>query len=127
MTTRVRYARQQQHHHTLKTLLASLEHGVVGTLTSISSIAEDRALSDAEKVTRIRAVLATHDTRIGLADDPVATLKASLVSALGEDDYYTILEATSLWIQNRVSPILKALTFESASGGQSLVEALTAY
>ena len=37
-------------------------------------------------------------------------LKEALVSELGEDDYYRILESKSVWIQNRVSPILKALS-----------------
>ena len=118
------YARHQQQHDTLRILLASLEHGVVGTLTTIGSIAEDRALSDAEKVTRIRALLAAHDTRRLLEDDPVAELKASLVSELGEDDYYTILEAKSVWIQNRVSPVLRALTFQGEPGARKLVEAI---
>lgn len=42
----------------------------MGTLTSIGSIAEHRGLSDAEKVTRIRAVLAQRDTRRLLEEDP---------------------------------------------------------
>jgi len=77
---------------------------MVGTLTSIGSITEDRELRDAEKVTRIRTLLATRETRHLLDQDPVAQLKASLVSELREDEYYKILESKSVWIQNRVSP-----------------------
>jgi hypothetical protein len=66
-------------------------------------------------VTRIRALLETRETRRLLEEDPVAELKASLVSELDEDDYYKILELNSVWIQNRVSPILKALTFQRRS------------
>ena len=40
------YARRDQQHETLKTLLGGLERGLVGTLTSIGSITEDQALSD---------------------------------------------------------------------------------
>jgi hypothetical protein len=36
----------------------------------------------------------------------------------------TILELKSVWIQNRVSPILKALTFQSGPGVRKLVEAI---
>jgi len=75
----------------------------------------------AEKVTRIRALLATRETRRLLEEDPVAELKASLVSELDEDDYYKILELKSVWIQNRVSPILKALTFQGDPGVRKLV------
>jgi TnpA family transposase len=75
-------------------------------------------------VTRIRALLATRETRRLLEKDPVAELKASLLSELDEDDYYKILESKSVWIQNRVSPILKALTFQADPDARKLVEAI---
>jgi hypothetical protein len=118
------YARREQQHEALKTLLGGLERGLVGTLTNIGSITEDQALSDTEKVTRIRALLATRETRRLLEEDPVAELKASLVSELDEGDYYKILELKSVWIQNRVSPILKALTFQGDPGVRKLVDAI---
>jgi TnpA family transposase len=118
------YARREQHNESLKALLGGLERGLVGTLATIGSITEDRALSDAEKVTRIRALLATRETRRLVEKDPVAELKASLLSELDEDDYYKILESKSVWIQNRVSPILKALTFQGDPGVRKLVEAI---
>ena len=117
------YARREQQHEALKTLLGGLERGLVGTLTSIGSITEDQALSDTEKVTRIRALLETRETRRLLEEDPVAELKESLVSELDKDDYYKILELKSVWIQNRVSPILKALTFQGDPGVRKLVDA----
>jgi hypothetical protein len=46
------------------------------------------------------------------------------VSELDEDDYYKILELKSVWIQNRVSPILKALTFQGDPGVRKLVDAI---
>ena len=118
------YARREQRNESLKALLRGLERGLVGTLATIGSITEDRALSDAEKVTRIRALLATRETRRLVEKDPVAELKASLLSELDEDDYYKILESKSVWIQNRVSPILKALTFQGDPGVRKLVEAI---
>ena len=118
------YVRREQHHEALKTLLGGLEHGLVGTLTTIGSITEDRALSDTEKVTRIRGLLAPRETRRLLEKDPVAELKALLVSELDEGDYYKILESKSVWIQNRVSPILKALTFQGDPSVRKLVDAI---
>lgn len=112
------YARRERQHEALKTLLSGLEHGLVGTLTTVGNITEDRALSDAEKVTRNRALLAKQETRRLLEKDPVSELKASLVGALGENDYYKIRESKSVWIQNRVSPIPKALTFQGEPGAQ---------
>jgi hypothetical protein len=110
------YARRELRNESLKALLGGLERGLVGTLTTIGSITEDRTLSDTEKVTRIRALLAQRETRRLLEKDPVTELKASLVSELDEDGYYKILESKSVWIQNRVSPILKALFTRATTG-----------
>lgn len=118
------YARREQRNESLKALLSGLERGLVGTLTTIGSITEDRALSNAEKVTRIRTLLAQRETRRLLEKDPVVELRASLLSELDEDDYYKILESKSVWIQNRVSPILKALTFQGDPSVRKLVDAI---
>jgi len=118
------YARREQLNESLKVLLEGIERGLVSTLTTIGSITEDRALSDVEKVTRIRALLATRETRRLLEKDPIVEPKASLASELGEDDYYKILESKSVWIQNRVNPVLKALTFQAGPSVRKLVDAI---
>jgi TnpA family transposase len=118
------YARREQLNESLKVLLEGIERGLVSTLTTIGSITEDRALSDVEKVTRIRALLATRETRRLLEKDPIVELKASLASELGEDDDYKILESKSVWIQNRVNPVLKALTFQAGPSVRKLVDAV---
>ncbi|MGH9772860.1 MAG: Tn3 family transposase, partial [Candidatus Acidiferrales bacterium] len=118
------YARRERRNESLKVLLDGLDRGLIGTLTTIGGITENRALSDAEKVIRIRALLAQRETRRLLEEDSVAELKASLVSELDEDDYYKILESKSVWIQNRVSPILKALTFQCDPSVRKLGDAI---
>ena len=52
------------------------------------------------------------------------TLKEALVNELSEDDYYRILESKSVWIQNRVSPILKTLSFRGEPGHRKLLDAI---
>jgi TnpA family transposase len=118
------YACREQRNESLKVLLEGIERGLVSTLTTIDSITEDRALSDVEKVTRIRVLLATRETRRLLEKDPIVELKASLASELGEDDYYKILESKSVWIQNRVNPVLKALTFQAGPSVRKLIDAV---
>jgi len=118
------YARREQLNESLNVLLEGIERGLVSTLATIGSITEDRALSDVEKVTRIRALLATRETRRLLEKDPIVELKASLASELGEDDYYKILESKSVWIQNRVNLVLKALTFQAGPSVRKLVDAI---
>jgi hypothetical protein len=97
---------------------------VVGTLAIIDAIAEDDALSDAEKMVRIRTLLTTKETRRILQKDQLTALKEALVSELGEDDYYRILESRSVWCQNRVSPILKVLTFQGDPGTLKSLDAI---
>jgi TnpA family transposase len=41
-----------------------------------------------------------------------------------EDDYYKILESKSVWIQNRVNSVLKALTFQAGPSVRKLVDAI---
>src|SRR5271157_144237 len=118
------YARRGQRNESLKALVGYLDHTLVGTLTTIGAITEDGALSDAEKVARIRALLATREARRLLQQDRVAELKASLVSELSEDDYNRILESKSVWIQNRVSPVLKALSFQGGPDTRKLRDAI---
>ena len=91
---------------------------------TIGAITEDGALSDAEKVASIRTLLATRETQRLLQKNQVAMLKEALVSELSEDDYYRILESKSVWIQNRVGPILKALTFQGDPGARKLLDAI---
>ena len=52
------YARREQRNESLKALVGYLDQGLLGTLVTIGAITEDRALSDAEKVTSIRTLLA---------------------------------------------------------------------
>lgn len=118
------YAQREQRNESLKALLDGLDQGLVSALSTIGSIAEDSKLGDTEKVTRIRALLAQRETRRLLEKDLVTQLKASLVSGLSEDDYYKILESKSVWVQNRVSPILKALSFQGDPGVGKLVDAI---
>lgn len=56
--------------------------------------------------------------------DNLAELKEALVNELGDDEYYAILAARSTRIQNRVSPILKALTFLGEPSARELQTAI---
>jgi hypothetical protein len=77
------YARREQRNESLKTLVGYLERGLVGTLATIGTITEDGALSDAEKVIRIRALLATRETRHLLQQDQVGARPAAAHRPIG--------------------------------------------
>jgi hypothetical protein len=75
-------------------------------------------------VQRIRALLSTQEAKRLLEKDNLAELKEALVNELGDDEYYAILAARSIRIQNRVSPILKALTFLGEPSARELQTAI---
>jgi TnpA family transposase len=118
------YARREQRNESLKTLLAYLDMGVVETLATIATLTEDHTLSDTEKVTRIRALLSAREAKRLLENDKLTEVKEALLNELGDDDYYRILESKSIRIQNRASPILKALTFLTEPNANELQRAI---
>jgi hypothetical protein len=105
------YARREQRNESLKTLVGFLDPGVFETLARINVVTQDTVSTDTEKVQRIRALPADNQVAQSLDPDKLVELKAALVTELSEDDYYLILAAKSVRMQNRISPILKAVTF----------------
>jgi TnpA family transposase len=118
------YARRELRNASLKALVACLDMRLVETLARIAILTEDDALPDSEKVQLIRALLSTQETKRLLEKDNLAELKEALVNELGDDEYYAILAARSTRIQNRVSPILKALTFLGEPSARELQTAI---
>ena len=118
------YAEREQHHASLKTLFGYFDPGVLETLVIIRALTENTALADSEKVTRIRAVLAANETATSLDEGTLTELKASAMKDMGDEDYYEFLSAQSLRAQNRVGPILKAITFINEPNAADLKAAL---
>jgi hypothetical protein len=118
------YARRELRNASLKELVACLDMRLVETLERIAILTDDDALPDSEKVQLIRALLSTQEAKRLLEKDNLAELKEALFNELGDDEYYTILAARSIRIQNRVSPILKALTFLGEPSARELQTAI---
>jgi Tn3 transposase DDE domain len=114
------YARREQRNPSLAALLGYLDETLLRMPTRIRAITDDNQLNDAEKVEGIRTLLNTHERSV--SDDGVnlAALKRDLASELSEDDYYRILEARSVRIQNRISTIIKALRLQGEPGSREL-------
>jgi Domain of unknown function (DUF4158) len=102
----LRYAHRAHRKQLLTTLVGFMEDQLVTPLRAIREITEQLHLTDTEKITQIRAHLPHPDAQA------LATLRTEVATELSEEDYFSLLEARSVRIQNRVSPILKALTFQ---------------
>jgi hypothetical protein len=118
------YARRAQRNQSIKALVGYLDEDLLKVLAAIRTITDEPYLSAAEKVDRIRALLATQDANQHHAKLDLTRLKRELETELSEDDYHRILEAKSIRIQNRISPIIKTLTFQGEPNAREVLAAI---
>ncbi len=85
---------------------------------------ENDRLDDTKKVESIRELLESRTAEHRRVEKEVAILKTELENELGNNDYYQVLEARSIRIQNRVSPIIKTIDFHGESNVKDLLKAI---
>lgn len=112
------YGQRANRNQTLSGLLSRLDGEVFDILRQIREVTENSRLSDTDKIGNIRMLLAVGK------DNELAGLTAGLENELSDEDYFDVLEARSLRLQSRVSPILKALDFKAQPGSTMLREAI---
>lgn len=106
---------QQEH---LKAVVDHLDASVFGLIREIRSLTDADGLSDAQKITEIRTLLNRGQT------GAFERLKADLHDTAQDESGYDVLETHSLRLQNRLSPILRALTFEPNDRAAGLLAAV---
>jgi TnpA family transposase len=99
-------------------VVEGLETSVFGVLRDIRSVISAANLSDSEKVTTTQALLDQGKT------DDFDRLKDDLAATATEAGWHDILEARSVKLQNRLSPVLQALTFMPSKRAAALLEAI---
>ena len=119
------YTQREQRHASLNILLGFFDMRVFETLLTIRAVMQNSALADREKLARIGELLASNPAAQSLDEAKLTELKAAVITELADDDYYEFLSAQSLRAQNRVGPILKALTFMNEPNAADLQTALT--
>ncbi|OSP53704.1 Tn3 family transposase [Pseudoruegeria sp. SK021] len=95
-----------------------LEVSVFGVLRDIRSVMSAANLSDAEKVAAAQALLDQSRT------EDFDRLRDNLAATASEAGWYAILETRSLKLQNRLSPLLRVLTFMPNKRVVALLEAI---
>ena len=98
-------------------LLSKLD-GDLDMLGKIRKFAHDSQLNDSQIVEKIRKILA------GDKESVLSEMKVELEASLQGEAYYDVLENRSVRLQNKVSPILKSLSFKAQAGAVSLLEAI---
>ncbi len=102
----------------LKAVVDDLDTLVFGLLREIRSLTDDKSLSDSQKVIEIKTKLDQSKTA------SFEQLKIDLQQAGQSQIWLEVLEKYSVRLQNRLSPILKALTFEPIGQTDQLMEAI---
>lgn len=109
-----RAAQQKQ----IKSVINDLDTSVFGLLRDIRGVTEADGMSDTQKVSTIRALL---DKGRSSAFEQ---LKDDLSATARDESWFDVLEAGSLRLQNRLSPILRAITFDRNDRATRLITAI---
>lgn len=112
------YEQRKTSDRALSDLLSRLDDDVFSVLKKIRKLSDDNQFSDADKISQIQALLKNSK------DTDLANLKSGLEEKLDDGHYYDILEARSVRLQNRVSPILKALNLQVEPSASTLKMAI---
>ena len=102
----------------IRNVVEELDTSVFASLQAIEGLADNNSLSDAQKIDQIREVIQQSKT------ESFEQLKVDLQQAGSSEVQYDILEKQSKSLQNRLNPILKALTFDPIEQPDDLMEAI---
>jgi len=114
------YEINKQRDKSLKSLLNSLDENVFSVLSDIGDVVKSCERTDAEKIRSIQALLDNTSNSTEKSEN----LKISLSKTNNEKLYLEILKGRSVRLQNRISPIIKVLDFQSDGGSHALVKAI---
>lgn len=102
----------------IESVVDSLDVSVFGVLRSIQSVMATANLSDTEKVSAIEKLMARSKP------EDFDRLKGDLAQTASDASWYDIMEARSLKLQNRLSPVLRALDFMPTTRVKALQKAI---
>ena len=102
----------------LKAVVDDLDTSVFGLLRDIRGVTEADEMSDTQKIDAIRSLLDQDRS------SAFEQLKDKLVATERDQSWFDVVEAQSLRLQNRLSPILRAITFDRDDGIVALLAAI---
>jgi TnpA family transposase len=97
---------------TLRTVVTAVDHGWGTPLATIETLAFDPQLAAVDKVGQIQAVFMEGRAARAEAEGSLQQLKAQVAEGVEDADYYEVLTAQSLRLQNRVADIMKEVNFQ---------------
>ena len=92
-------------------------------MKEVERIVNADGMDDSEKIEAIRVVLSNRGD-LEQMEKQIEALKQESAKVVNDEDYYDILSAKSVWLQNRVSPILKSIDFDVESSDPNIISAI---
>ena len=99
-------------------LLDRLDADVVGLIRQVRQVADNVDLSDREKVEKICSLVSVSP------EEAINNIRDDLTQSQSDSPYYDSLEDRSLRLQNRLNPILKAVSFQACDDDYPLLTAI---
>ncbi len=105
----------------LKTVVVELDQSAFVFRNQVQALTDDADLTDSQKVKQIRGLL-----EIDVSSN-FEQLKADMFESGDEPEWHDLLERQSRRLQNKISPILRALDFEANARSHPLAKAITQF
>lgn len=115
------YENRKNQPQIISNLLSKMELSYNDVLRKIKEIAVNPNISDSSKIEKIQALLGKE------SQYTFQELKLELSSNPSLKSYYDTIEKRSVKLQNKLSSILKAITFKAENAGFNLMEAIKHY
>lgn len=116
------YIERQERDDRLSALVEAVDRTVLDVLERATSIVHEGGSDDADKIVRLRSLLPCDDEAAD-TQPPVAALRRTLSAGSGLD-HDDVLESRSIKLQNKVSPILRAIVLRGDAASSDLLDAL---
>jgi hypothetical protein len=120
------YENRKEKTQSLNQFVSELDKSFL-TISIIKDIVDALNLSDSEKIERLRVLIAKDEEQRIKVQKSISIFREESEKILKDTEFYDILEAKSIKLQNRVSEIVKNIEFDSENSSPTLIQAIEYY
>jgi len=117
------YEQRKEKNESSKKVIGYLDKNIL-TISTIKEIVNSSSFSDSEKIKCIQNILAEHEQKQAEVKEHLSTFRQESERAGKDADFYSVVEAKSIKLQNRVAEIVKNVEFDTDTSSKPLLEAI---
>jgi len=117
------YEQRKEKNESSKKVIGYLDKNTL-TISTIKEIVNSSSFSDSEKIKCIQNILAEHEQKQAEVKEHLSTFRQESERAGKDADFYSVVEAKSIKLQNRVAEIVKNVEFDTDTSSKPLLEAI---